>query len=100
MIVSYNGTELTSNAILRWCSERRIEWHCIAPGKPSGRSGAGVAFAVNIVLRFKYGPGLAGNAGHEGLAADIFLVGQHLDDADHHPERMRAAVEAAARLGK
>ena len=28
------GTELTSNAILRWCSERRIEWHYIAPGKP------------------------------------------------------------------
>ncbi len=34
MIVSDNGTELTSNAILRWCSERRIEWHYIAPGKP------------------------------------------------------------------
>jgi putative transposase len=28
------GTELTSNAILRWCSEHRIEWHYIAPGKP------------------------------------------------------------------
>jgi hypothetical protein len=34
MFVSDNGTELTSNAILRWCSERRIEWHYIAPGKP------------------------------------------------------------------
>ena len=34
MIVSDNGTELTSNAILRWCSEQRIEWHYIAPGKP------------------------------------------------------------------
>ena len=34
MIVSDNGTELTGNAILRWCSERRIEWHYIAPGKP------------------------------------------------------------------
>ena len=34
MIVSDNGTELTSNAILRWCSENRIEWHYIAPGKP------------------------------------------------------------------
>lgn len=28
------GTELTSNTILRWCSENRIEWHYIAPGKP------------------------------------------------------------------
>ncbi len=34
MIVSDNGTELTSNAILTWCTEHRIEWHYIAPGKP------------------------------------------------------------------
>ena len=34
MIVSDNGTELTSNAILKWCSEHKIEWHYIAPGKP------------------------------------------------------------------
>ena len=33
MIVSDNGTELTSNAILRWCAENRIDWHYIAPGK-------------------------------------------------------------------
>ena len=29
-----NGTELTSNAILKWCAEHKIEWHYIAPGKP------------------------------------------------------------------
>jgi putative transposase len=34
MIVSDNGTELTSNAILKWCAEHKIEWHYIAPGKP------------------------------------------------------------------
>ena len=34
MIVSDNGTELTSNAILKWCAETKIEWHYIAPGKP------------------------------------------------------------------
>ena len=34
MIVGDNGTELTSNAILRWGGEHRIEWHYIAPGKP------------------------------------------------------------------
>ena len=34
MIVSDNGTEFTSNAILSWSSEHRIEWHYIAPGKP------------------------------------------------------------------
>jgi putative transposase len=34
MIVSDNGTELTCNAVLAWCSEARINWHYIAPGKP------------------------------------------------------------------
>lgn len=34
MIVSDNGTELTSNAILAWSAETRVEWHYIAPGKP------------------------------------------------------------------
>ena len=33
-IVSDNGTELTSMAILKWCQESGIEWHYIAPGKP------------------------------------------------------------------
>ena len=28
------GTELTSNAILKWCAEHKVEWHYIAPGKP------------------------------------------------------------------
>ena len=35
MIVSDNGTELTSNAVLSWCGEAGIEWHYIAPGKPT-----------------------------------------------------------------
>ena len=34
MIVSDNGTQLTSNAILSWQQEHDIEWHYIAPGKP------------------------------------------------------------------
>lgn len=34
MIVSDNGTELTSHAVLRWVEETAIEWHYIAPGKP------------------------------------------------------------------
>jgi putative transposase len=33
-IVSDNGTELTSMAVLKWCQETDIEWHYIAPGKP------------------------------------------------------------------
>ena len=35
MIVSDNGSELTSNAMLRWQQEHGIEWHYIAPGKPT-----------------------------------------------------------------
>lgn len=34
MIVSDHGIELTSNAILAWSKENRIEWHYIATGKP------------------------------------------------------------------
>lgn len=33
-IVSDNGTEFTSMAILKWCQDIRIDWHYIAPGKP------------------------------------------------------------------
>lgn len=33
-VVSDNGTELTSTAILRWSQERGVGWHYIAPGKP------------------------------------------------------------------
>ena len=35
MIVSDNGTELTSRAMLAWQQDHRIEWHYIAPGKPT-----------------------------------------------------------------
>jgi putative transposase len=34
-IVSDNGTELTSNAVLAWSGETGVEWHYIAPGKPT-----------------------------------------------------------------
>jgi putative transposase len=33
-IVSDNGTELTSNAILNWTDQTKVGWHYIAPGKP------------------------------------------------------------------
>lgn len=34
VIVSDNGTEFTSNAILEWAEKTRVKWRCIAPGKP------------------------------------------------------------------
>jgi putative transposase len=33
-IVSDNGTELTSTAILTWSDRQNVAWHYIAPGKP------------------------------------------------------------------
>ena len=33
-IVSDNGTELTSMAVLKWCQDTGVEWHYIQPGKP------------------------------------------------------------------
>jgi putative transposase len=34
VIVSDNGTEMTSRAILEWQSTHQVGWHYIAPGKP------------------------------------------------------------------
>ena len=34
LLVSDNGTEVTSSALLRWQQDRRVDWHYIAPGKP------------------------------------------------------------------
>ena len=34
-IVSDNGTELTSRAILEWQNRTGVNWHYIAPGKPT-----------------------------------------------------------------
>jgi putative transposase len=33
-IISDNGTEYTSNAILEWANDTGVGWHYIAPGKP------------------------------------------------------------------
>jgi putative transposase len=33
MIVSDNGAELTSVAVLHWPQERGVGWHYIVPGK-------------------------------------------------------------------
>lgn len=34
MIVSDNGTEFTSNAILSWTNDHAVDWHYIATGRP------------------------------------------------------------------
>ena len=56
LIVSDNGAEFTSNAMLSWAQDHRIEWHFIAPEKPmqngfrenfSGRRWMRVQWPVN-----------------------------------------------------
>src|SRR6201981_3859560 len=47
-IVSDNGTELTSNAILQWADDHKVEWHSIAPGKPTQN-----AFAESFIGRLR-----------------------------------------------
>jgi putative transposase len=54
MIVSDNGTELTSNAVLAWSGDVGVEWHYITAGKPTqnGSSRAStVACATNCSTR-------------------------------------------------
>ena len=34
LIVSDNGPEMTSQAVLRWANRHGVAWHYIAPGKP------------------------------------------------------------------
>jgi transposase InsO family protein len=34
MIVSDNGTEMTSRAMLKWSNRTGVEWRYIAPGNP------------------------------------------------------------------
>jgi putative transposase len=48
VIVSDNGTELTSNAILRWADDHKIAWHYIDPGKPVQN-----AFAESFIGRLR-----------------------------------------------
>lgn len=47
-IVSDNGTELTSKAILTWADDHGVAWHYIAPGKPQQN-----AFAESFIGRLR-----------------------------------------------
>ena len=52
IIVSDNGTEFTSNAILGWADEAGVGWHYIAPGKPQ-QNGFIESFMYGRPLRCK-----------------------------------------------
>ena len=48
MIVSDNGTELTSRAVLEWTNRTGTIWHYIAPGKPTQN-----AFVESFIGKFR-----------------------------------------------
>lgn len=48
MIVSDNGTELTSHVMLRWQQERGVAWHYIPLGKPQQNG-----FVESFIGRFR-----------------------------------------------
>jgi len=56
-IVSDNGTELTSRAVLGWANVTGVAWHYIAPGKPQQN-----AFAESFIGRLR----------HECLNEEVF----------------------------
>lgn len=70
MIVSDNGSELTSNAILQWTDRTRLEWHYIAPGKPIQKNNgtfapcSRAAMGVGFIRVF-----MAGRVGEAGRLA-------------------------------
>jgi putative transposase len=78
--ISANSAELTSNAILTRQQDRKVEWHCIAPGKPMQN---GFVERLNGRLR------------HECLNEHLFsslrharhLIAEWRDDYNHHRPR-------------
>jgi len=84
MIVSDNGTELTSNDILRWCSEHRIKWHYIAPGKPMQN---GFVESFNGRMRDK----LVNETMFRNLAHARVMIACWA--ADYYTERLHSALD-------
>lgn len=77
MVVSDNGTELTSNAILKWQEDRKIEWHYIAPGKPMQN---GLVESFNGRMRDE----LLNEHLFDSLPHARTLVAAWRDDFNHH----------------
>ena len=48
MIICDNGTEFASTAILAFADKRKVDWHYIAPGKPTQ-----AAFIESLITRLR-----------------------------------------------
>jgi transposase InsO family protein len=72
-IVSDNGTEFTSRAILKWAGDNKVDWHYIDPGKPRQNAFIenfnGNLRAVQLLL------------GHTRMDSTVRYLGVELEDA-------------------
>ncbi len=70
MIVSDNGTQFTSMAMLRWSKEAVVEWHYIAPGKP--QQNAFIRRPAAVCLQTARGESFNGKLRDELLNESLF----------------------------
>lgn len=77
LIVSDNGTEFTSNAMLDWAERTGVAWHFIAPGKPMQN---GICEAFNSKMRDE----LLNETLFFGLDQARSVVARWLDDYNQH----------------
>ena len=91
-IVSDNGTELTSNAILEWADQHKFGWHYIAPGKPQ-QNGFSESFNGKLrdeLLNETLFSSLAdARAKLEAWRRDFNEVRPHFEPRQPHPRRLR-----------
>ena len=90
-IVSDNGTELTSRAILEWQNQTGIAWHYIAPGKPQQN---GFVESLNGKLRDE----CLNEEVFDTLAHARMILGRWRHDYNHHrPHSSLGGLTPAAR---
>ncbi len=77
LIVSDNGTEFTSNAMLDWAERTGVAWHFIAPGKPMQN---GICEAFNSKMRDE----LLNETLFFGLDQARSVVARWVDDYNQH----------------
>ena len=91
IIVSDNGTELTSRAILEWQNQTGIAWHYIAPGKPQQN---GFVESFNGKLRDE----CLNEEVFDSLAHARQILGRWRHDYNHHrPHSSLGGLTPAAR---
>ena len=90
-IVSDNGTELTSRAVLEWQNQTGIAWHYIAPGKPQQN---GFVESFNGKLRDE----CLNEEVFDSLAHARRILGRWRHDYNHHrPHSSLGGLTPAAR---